>query len=115
MFVLQNISEFNKLVNNLRYSLNQTQQLAHSDSVVLTNKLKQINNQFAHVTSQELNDDFFSNLYHLLSSPASVKEQLLESCLDLLLSSIYTNDLKIKERFLTDFRFLPVLITNILR
>jgi hypothetical protein len=111
MFVLQNINDFNKTTNSIKNSF--SSELNHSANVVLTNKLKQINNQFQHVTSKELNDDFFSNIYHLLSN--GVKEDLVESCLDVLLSAINTEDSGIRERFLTDFRFLPVLITNILR
>ena len=117
MLVLQNINEFIKLSNNLKKS--SSSNLNHSNCIVLTNKLKQINNQFFNISSTDLCSDFFSNIYCLLDLFGSFKikngnvEDLLESCLDILISCTDTTDTSIQERFLGDFRFLPV-ITNIL-
>lgn len=109
MFVLQNINEFIKLAKS------SSNQLNHSSSVIISNKLRKIQHGWNTVTSKDLHDDFFTNLYALLCQSSCVKEDLLSSILDILISVISSEDSQIKERFVTDFRFLPVLITNILR
>jgi hypothetical protein len=117
MLVLQNINEFIKISSSLKTNASS---LNHSLTIVLTNKLKQINNQFSVVASSDLNDDFFTNIHCILSQSTCVElkkvnfEDLLESCLDVLISALNTTNPGIRKRILTDFRFLPV-VSNILR
>lgn len=105
--LLQHISEFNKQARKISF-------LSYTDEIALGNKLKLIEGQeFEHASSSEL-QDFFSNIYHLLCQSGHMKSELLSNCVEILLSCVTSFNLKLRSTILSDFRFLSVLIGNIL-
>ncbi|CRK90995.1 CLUMA_CG004683, isoform A [Clunio marinus] len=106
MLVQQYLKEFNKQAKNIKF-------LSYTDEVVLSNKLKSIQSQFSDITGDANLQEFFSNLYHLLCQSSDLKTELLDNCLDILLTSITSNNVRVHDMILADFRFLPLLIGSI--
>lgn len=109
MYMQQYISEFNLQASSIKF-------MSYTDEIVLTNKLKAIQAQFADVDLLESDetDKLFTNIYHLLCQSSDMKAELLDNCLDILLKSINSSNEKIRTKILCDFRFLSVLIGNIM-
>lgn len=105
MLVQQYISEFNKQASNIKF-------LSFSDEISLSNKLKLIQTELLDGVVFDDVQDFFSNLYLLLCQSSSMKSELLENCVDILLTSVNSQNSKVKNTVLSDFRFLSALIGN---
>lgn len=106
----QCISEFNLQASSIKF-------MSKTDEIVLTNKLKAIQAQFTDADLQvdsDETDKLFTNIYHLLCQSSDMKAELLDNCLDILLKSINSNNEQIRTKILCDFRFLSVLIGNIM-
>lgn len=103
MLVQQYIKEFNNLATNVK-------NLSFSDEVALSNKLKLIQSNFSDINDGT--ESFFTNLYHLLCQANNMQSELLESCLNILL--VVVNSRRSKLKILSDFRFLSVLVGNVI-
>lgn len=107
MLVQKYIREFNDLSKDVNF-------LSVADEVNLTNKLKLIQTQFIdEEVAQTDIESFFTNLYHLLCQSNNIKSSLLESCVDILSSSINSQNQKVRNSILSDCRFLSVLVSNV--
>lgn len=104
----QYISEFNKQASNIAF-------LSYTDEIALANKLKLILglNAIEDVSSLEV-QDFFSNIYNLLCQSGRLKTELLGNCVDVLFKCVTSHNTKLRITILSDFRFLSVLIGNIM-
>lgn len=105
MLVQQYIKEFNNETSNIKF-------LSYKDEIVLSNKLKLISNHFGDVSANDVNE-FFSNVYHLLCQTSDMKSGLMEECLDVVLVALKSRNTKIHHALLLDFRFLPIVVNNI--
>lgn len=101
----QYIKEFNNLATNVK-------NLSFSDEVALSNKLKLIQSNFSDINDGT--ESFFTNLYHLLCQANNMQSELLESCLNILLVVVNSRRSKLKNSLLSDFRFLSVLVGNVI-
>ena len=108
MLVQQYISEFNKQARNIKH-------LSYTDEIALGNKLKLIKSreEIEQVPILDL-ENFFSNIYHLLSCSSQMKSELLENCVEILLCFVDSYNPKLRDIVLSDFRIVSVMIGYIL-
>jgi hypothetical protein len=107
MLAQELVSEFNLQSSSVKF-------LSYTDEIMLSNKLKLIQAQpLGEINFRDVNN-LFSNIYNLLSNSGSTQSGLLDVCLDILLENINHGSLKIRNRILSDSRFISVLISNIM-
>lgn len=103
----QYIEEFNQLASDIKF-------LSYTDELQLSSKLKLIQSQFVGEVPAHIDiSDFLSHLYHLLCQASTMKSELLENCLEFLLACVNSDNSKIKATLLSDFRYLSMLIANL--
>lgn len=91
MLVQQYISEFNKQARNIKH-------LSDTDKIALGIKLKLIKSreEMEQVPLLDL-ENFFSNIYYLLSCSSQMKSELLESCVEILLTFVDSYNPKLRQ------------------
>lgn len=105
MLLKQYVNEFNNLACNIKC-------LSLAEEITIINKLKLILADFNELES-DLNviqlNVFYKNLHHVLCESTAVKSDLIEICLDVLLTSLNSKN-RLRSCVLDDFQFLTVLI-----